>query len=386
MAQASYRIKALIAGTALVAVAGCTGLDTDFRDVTGGFSTSTPQEGAPTLARPEPDARGVISYPTYQVAVAQQGDTVTSISSRLGQDAGELAALNGIPANATLRQGEVLVLSSRVAVSSGGQPGSVDVVALAEDALAEVPDDAAPQIPAASPGVEPVRHRVVAGETAFSIARTYNVSARSLAEWNGLDADLTVREGQFLMIPVADPSASGAAAATAVAAGTAAVTTPGAGSLAPAPPSASTALPEDNPGPAPEVAPEPAAELATDQTSASDTGRLRMPVAGPIVRPFEKGRNDGIAIQAATGSAVSAADDGTVAAITRDTDQVPILVLRHDGNLLTVYAGVDAVTVEKGDRVARGQQIAKVRAADPSFLHFEVREGFESVDPLPYLK
>ena len=52
----------------------------------------------------------------------------------------------------------------------------------------------------------------------------------------------------------------------------------------------------------------------------------------------------------------------------------------------TVYAGVDAVTVEKGDRVARGQQIAKVRAADPSFLHFEVREGFESVDPLPYLK
>ena len=71
MAKASYRIKALIAGTALVAVAGCTGLDTDFRDVTGGFSTSTPQEGAPTLARPEPDARGVISVTERQAYIGR---------------------------------------------------------------------------------------------------------------------------------------------------------------------------------------------------------------------------------------------------------------------------------------------------------------------------
>ena len=31
------------------------------------------------------------------------------------------------------------------------------------------------------------------------------------------------------------------------------------------------------------------------------------------------------------------------------------------------------------------EQIAVVRAAAPPFLHFEVREGFESVDPAPYL-
>ena len=86
-----------------------------------------------------------------------------------------------------------------------------------------------------------------------------------------------------------------------------------------------------------------------------------------------------------TGTAVAAADDGVVAAITRDTDQVPIMVLRHEGNLLTVYAGVDNITVEKGDSVKRGQKIAEVRAASPSFLHFEVREGFDSVDPVPYL-
>ena len=54
-------------------------------------------------------------------------------------------------------------------------------------------------------------------------------------------------------------------------------------------------------------------------------------------------------------------------------------------NYLTVYAGVDELKVEKGDRVRRGQQIAVVRAGDPSFLHFEIRQGLESIDPVPLL-
>ena len=61
-------------------------------------------------------------------------------------------------------------------------------------------------------------------------------------------------------------------------------------------------------------------------------------------------------------------------------------MLRHDGGLLTVYANLDGVTVTKGASVKRGQTIAKVRAGEPSFLHFEVRQGFESVDPMPYLQ
>ena len=109
------------------------------------------------------------------------------------------------------------------------------------------------------------------------------------------------------------------------------------------------------------------------------------PVSGKIIRGYAPGKNEGLDFGAAAGAPVRAADAGTVAAITRDTDQVPILVLRHDDNLLTVYANVDNVVVEKGTRVSRGQRLASVRAADPAFLHFEVRKGFESVDPLPYL-
>jgi murein DD-endopeptidase MepM/ murein hydrolase activator NlpD len=36
--------------------------------------------------------------------------------------------------------------------------------------------------------------------------------------------------------------------------------------------------------------------------------------------------------------------------------------------------------------VKRGQVIATVRAGNPAFLHFEVRKGVDSVDPMPYLQ
>jgi murein DD-endopeptidase MepM/ murein hydrolase activator NlpD len=111
-----------------------------------------------------------------------------------------------------------------------------------------------------------------------------------------------------------------------------------------------------------------------------------MPVSGSIIRPYVNSKNDGIDIAASAGTAVQAAEAGTVAAITKDTEQVPILVLRHSDGLLTVYANIDGITVAKGASVTKGQTIAKARASDPGFVHFEVRKGFESVDPMPYLQ
>ena len=61
------------------------------------------------------------------------------------------------------------------------------------------------------------------------------------------------------------------------------------------------------------------------------------------------------------------------------------MVIRHANNLLTVYTNLDNLTVEKGTDVTQGQTIGKVRAGNPSFLHFEVRQGLESVDPTGYL-
>lgn len=395
---------------ALLGVAGCAqGFDPDMRSLGDGFETAS--AARQTTQRPAGDARGVISYPSYQVALARGGETVSQVAGRLGLNRDTLARYNGLQPTTPLRDGELLALPSRVAespaASSGQRRGATsDITALASSAIdrstdaplgapgtlgassnsgtgevttTRVADPAPARATAPAPsrptGPEPQRHKVVRGETAYSISRLYGVSVRSLADWNSLDPSLTVRTGQYLLIPV------GGAPKTAVADTSA----PGRGSRTPTPPSASTPLPVESAAAASATVPT-SPDLASTRTAASDPSKMLYPVSGAIIRPYSKGKNDGIDISAAAGTAVRAATGGEVAAITRDTDQVPILVLRHPNNLLTVYANIANLSVKKGDTVKKGQTIAKIRNSNPSFVHFEVRKGFESVDPEPYLQ
>lgn len=367
---------------ATVAVlAGCEGpLDYDLRGQVGGFST-TPAALSATADRPAPDARGVITYPTYQVAVARRGDTVGTVAARVGLPEAELARFNGLLPSDQLREGEVLALPRSV----GAGAGNVDIASIATTAIDQAPDTGGVRVSTLEPVKpapvtstdEPIRHKVKRGETAYTISRLYQVPVDALAEWNGLGPDFSVREGQYLLIPVKDQSAPRQAAAPAATA----VTEPGQGSPTPTPPSATQPLPDEKiapPAPAPDVTAE-----APTQTSAS---ALAMPVTGKIIRPYAKGKNEGIDIAGSPGTPVKAAEAGTVAAITADADQIPIIVVKHSNDLLTVYANVEGISVKKGDRVSRGQSIAKLRGGENAYVHFEVREGFESVDPETYLR
>jgi len=385
--------RATCAVLALGALTACQRpLDMDLRDLGEGFSTTDAALSA--LERPEPDPRGIISYPNYQVAVARQGDTVASVAARAGVDAAQLASYNGLTPDASLRAEEIVALPSRVAepvatpAAPGFNPVTVAPVATAAPsapvtttALAPAAGAPRPATPAAAPapaipsGVEPVRHQVARGETAYSIARLYGVPVSTVAQWNGLGSDLAVREGQYLLVPPT-PASTGPAPTTA----------PGTGSPTPVPPSAAEPLPEEDlPAPAEVVAaPAPAPQnLGEQQTAASS--QLVMPASGSIIRAYSPGRNEGIDIGAAAGSEVRAAEAGTVAAITTNTDGVQIVVIKHANDLLTVYTHVDSLTISKDDRVSRGQAIGKVRAGDPAFLHFEVRRGMQSQDPTDFL-
>lgn len=368
-----------LSGAALLGLSACGDFDLDMRNSTTGFSTADAARQA-SANRPRPDAQGVISYPDYQVVVARSGDTVQSVAQRLGQDPAELARYNALTADTTLRAGEVLALPRKVA--TGTSSGPISVTTLAETAINRAEGGTAATAPAAqTDGPQPTRHRVERGETAFQIARLYNVSPRALADWNGLNPEMEVREGQVLMIPVAAQLDRPAPEAT---------TAPGAGSPTPAPPSASTPMPA--PAPPAQVAAQQAEEarppspaLAEERTDTPAPTAFAMPVEGRIIRAYAPGRNDGIGLAASAGTTVRAAQAGTVAAVTRTTTGVNILVLSHADNLLTVYANIDNLSVERGARVSRGQSIAQVAAGDPSFLHFEVRNGQESVDPMRYL-
>ena len=378
-------LAGLALGGSLMALAACSNdpitLDWDLRNGPGSTAEEARQA---TASKPVPDANGILSYPGYQLAQARRGETVAAMAGRLGLNPEDLARTNALRPADPLREGEMLLLPNRVSAApqpvagspAAAAPGSrpVDITSIATTALDSVPA-AAPAAKVPGGGKEPIRHTVARGETAFTIARAYNVSAKALADWNGLGADMSIREGQTLIIPVATAPAPNPEPQP---------TAPGAGSPTPAPPSASKPLPDEKTQPAAQKPKE--TPPSPDLGSGTKATRLAMPVSGKIIRAYDKKKNQGIDISAAAGSAVKAAEAGTVAAVTKDTDQVTIVVIRHADSLLTVYAGIDGLKVKKGDKVSRGQTIGAVRAADPSFLHFEVRKGVDSLDPMSFLQ
>lgn len=374
-------------GTSLLALSACSGtmmpdMDWDLRAGAGNTSAEARQG---TASKPVPDGNGVLSYPGYQLAAAKRGDTVAQMATRLGLNPDELARTNALRPTDPLRQGELLLLPKRVtaapqpvaggiAPATGNRP--VDITSIATTALDNAPQTAKPSATSPGGGQEPLRHRVSRGETAFTIARAYNISARALADWNGLGADMAVREGQTLIIPVATSAAPNPEPVP---------TTPGQGSPTPQPPSASKPLPDEKTTPAAEKPKEtpPSPNLGTPTKAA----KMSMPVQGKIIRSYDKKKNQGIDIAAAAGTAVKAADAGSVAVISSDTNGNGIVILKHANGLLTVYVGVASVSVAKGASVSRGQAIGKVAKGDPAFLHFEIRNSSkDSLDPMGYLQ
>ncbi len=99
--------------------------------------------------------------------------------------------------------------------------------------------------------------------------------------------------------------------------------------------------------------------------------------------------NDGINIKATKGTPIRAAADGIVAYAGNDLGAFGNLVLvKHSGGWITAYAHAEALLVVRGDKVRKGDPIARVgesgKVDDPQ-LHFEIRKGRKPVNPEKYL-
>ena len=99
--------------------------------------------------------------------------------------------------------------------------------------------------------------------------------------------------------------------------------------------------------------------------------------------------NDGINIAAPRGAAVQAADAGVVAYAGNELRGYGNLILvKHPSGWISAYAHCDLILVKKGEKVSRGQVIARVgstgNVSEPQ-LHFELRRGNKPVDPREYL-
>ncbi|MBP0480958.1 M23 family metallopeptidase [Sagittula salina] len=393
--------RSLSALALMAALGACTGMDVDMRGRMGGPVDTSAAAAQATGTRPAPDDRGLISYPSYQVAVARRGDTVATVATRVGLPAQELARYNGLQVTDPLNRGEIVALPRRVSEPSPATGATttgpltpattVDVATLAGNAIDRSPATSRTTTTAAAQGVEPIRHQVTRGETAFSVARLYNVSPRSLAEWNGLDRDFTIREGQFLLIPPTVGTASAQADS---------VTQPGAVSPLPTPPSAATPLPAvdekpltpapitDTATPTPAPKPAPVADIGQKQTkpAATTSVGMMMPVDGKIIRDYAPGKNNSVVIGASPGTPVKAAASGTVIHAGTSASGLTFVLLKHPDNMNTAYANISDIAVKKGDAVSKGQTIARIAAGESGSLEFRVLRGSESVDPMNYVK
>ncbi len=133
---------------------------------------------------------------------------------------------------------------------------------------------------------------------------------------------------------------------------------------------------------------------AQNAGSVADTGRLRWPVAGKVISSFgprpDGTHNDGVNLAAQMGTDVHAAETGVVAYAGDELKGYGNLVLvRHDNGWVTAYAHADEILVKRGDRIKRGQVIAKAGRTgqvDQPQVHFELRQGQKPVDPTPFME
>ena len=206
-------------------------------------------------------------------------------------------------------------------------------------------------------------HTVGPEDSVFTISQRYAVSQYQLAEANQLETPFELAVGQTLILPDTQDFTVLESAPDAKSIQVAALTVPTT-PTAPAAPRKSFVAP-------------------------SGTGDFRWPVKGEIITEFGPAargvHNDGVNIAADQGASVLAAARGTVAFVGRDIKSFGTLVLiKHDGGIITAYAHLDEVLVKEGDVIDAGQQIATVGSTgkvDSPQLHFEIRQSRQPVDP-----
>ena len=132
-----------------------------------------------------------------------------------------------------------------------------------------------------------------------------------------------------------------------------------------------------------------------EKPKTASTGRYQWPIYGRITSYFG-GRyifggysyHSGIDISASYGAAICAADGGTVTYAGYKGSYGNLVIITHDNGTQTYYGHNSSLTVSAGQKVYKGQQIARAGSTGRStgtHCHFEVRVGGTSVNPLSYL-
>ena len=335
-------------------------------------------EAEPLVTRGAPKGR--------HVKIAK-GDTLSVLSRRYDVPVEDIMNANNLP-DGRLRIGQDLII-----------PGAGGNAVEAEAAPRSAPESS---------------YKVAKGDTPHSIADKLGVDERALLARNKLKAN-KLKIGQVLIVPGKSKSAIAAKeprpakpedAPDVHVVRTTTIPAPGtslaeeeAQSADPAADAksrkktASKAEPAASPETTGPTAPRVASNEQLPAPDPMSGNSFRWPVKGRIISEFgarpDGGHNDGIDVAVPQGTSVMAAENGVVAYAGNELKGYGNLILiRHSNNWVSAYAHNDAILVKRGDKVRRGQVIAKAGAsgsvAQPQ-LHFELRKGSRPVDPKKFM-
>ena len=254
-----------------------------------------------------------------------------------------------------------------------------DIPASTAPALVSIPSDA-------------YVHVVESGESLYTVARRYNVTAQAIIQANGFSSPDKIYVGQKLVIP----GKASQLAALGPKGGKPAVVDVPVEKVASVDAAATKPLSAVKPLVAKPAEPkmanvEPAKPLEQPKSEPvlSGADKFRWPISGRVITDFANSKGTGINIEAPEGATVRAAENGQVIYAGSGVEGYGNLILiRHPNGYVSAYAHLEQMNVAKGTVVNRGDSIGtagKTGSVSKPQLHFELRKGATPVDPIPLL-
>jgi lipoprotein NlpD len=190
-------------------------------------------------------------------------------------------------------------------------------------------------------------HRVVHGETIYSIAWRYGLDYRLLAERNGMVHSKMIYSGEIIYLRGYSPRGK------------------------------KIALRNHS-----------YAKAESSREPTEEVKKWYWPARGPVIGSFCV-LNRGINIAGHVGDPIYAAAAGKVVYSGSGLRSYGnLIIIKHNSMFLTAYAHNNKDLVHEGEWVKPGQEIAQMgnTGTHRTMLHFEIRKGGESVNPLNYLE
>lgn len=135
------------------------------------------------------------------------------------------------------------------------------------------------------------------------------------------------------------------------------------------------------------------AENLTKSSSAPNQTKFIKPVNGIIITKFgqqtEKGKSNGIDIEAKAGSEIKSIADGVVVHAGTDAKFGNLVIIKLDkSDLYVAYAHMEELMIAKGQEIKQSEVIGHIGSSGEVTipqLHLAIREGKLAVDPLKYI-